>query len=478
MGLKGTGLLRIFLAQYGVQASKWQKEVALLHFKLKGRHPEDELDQLFTLAAGSNTKGLDYPEFIENLTTMILNKMPEQAQENFLKVLKKDRAIQEVSGLDMPPKTWQFIRQDAIDAFKGVKSGAGVKAVHLGEAPVWEEPRYSWGMNPSGTYPAPTANPGSYQLPIPQAPAVALPAAPPASEFSSQVQKEASEAQRELLALVKETRAQTQAQMQKAKALNDETKANLKNSEERQGRMADRALEAANKAAESAGIARGIGEARSQEKPQKQQVNRNKPKRSKETTGSNARDRLHDDQKRPVTAGPVPGPSSASRPYREPSSQQVLPPPRVWNPARFQDDQPRVFLFRPNSAGFDQAARDCRNQPLNYLPQVKRKSFPAGQPLPHRVIDGKLTPNTPAVDFAVYRRRNSPSSSLTREILDWATRFCFRCGSAECGADDDRCLLTIAKAADSWVFCTKCLRGFHIQRDCPWGKRPEDIKPT
>ena len=186
---------------------------------------------------------------------------------------------------------------------------------------------------------------------------------------------------------------------------------------------------------------------------------------------------------------PQPTPQQTPQPAPQPRFQPT-PQPRFQAPSFPQAAQGNVDS-RPANNGGSQRRRNDEN-PLRLFhwddPQIKeaasrmkanfslyerenlkKPSTPSGILLPHKIQNGRYCAKTETFHGPIWRARDNEQSGFTKELHEWATYCCFRCGEDYCSALDPRCIY--ANDPDTYDYCTNCRRGFHQTETCKLNKK-------
>ena len=134
--------------------------------------------------------------------------------------------------------------------------------------------------------------------------------------------------------------------------------------------------------------------------------------------------------------------------------------------------RPRIMFIHADDPRYPQIIKDVGNKLLRTRMndpncQLKKPSYPLGQPLPYREVNGVYEPTTPEVSFPIFKSSSGPAY-LTSEIHELLRSQCSSCGERFCSGADIRCIYY--GLAESWTWCTRCIRGFHTSAQCLAGK--------
>ncbi len=128
---------------------------------------------------------------------------------------------------------------------------------------------------------------------------------------------------------------------------------------------------------------------------------------------------------------------------------------------------------RGRSAAHREALNDLRNIRSEKFKQDLQRLRPreVGSVPIYTIIDGKYkVDNCPMITGPIFKKVGNFSPQLTAEVLRRFAGRCHACGFANCPQKGNpnktpyRCIYE--KKADSWWPCEKCMRGFHLAKDC------------
>jgi len=115
---------------------------------------------------------------------------------------------------------------------------------------------------------------------------------------------------------------------------------------------------------------------------------------------------------------------------------------------------------------------DFRNATDNFKEALKqsREPFSPSQNQPfYRWIDGKYSvENNPEINYPVMRKVGNGIPQLSAEIMKRFNRCCYACGDPSCPRKGRKATYECVyqNKADSWLPCERCMRGFHLKKDC------------
>ena len=115
---------------------------------------------------------------------------------------------------------------------------------------------------------------------------------------------------------------------------------------------------------------------------------------------------------------------------------------------------------------------DFQNASDNFKEVLKQTREPwaptDNQPF-YRWKDGKYSvENNPEINYPVMRKVGNGIPQLSSEIMKRFNRCCYACGDPSCPRKGRKATYECAyqTKADSWMPCERCMRGFHLKKDC------------
>ena len=152
-------------------------------------------------------------------------------------------------------------------------------------------------------------------------------------------------------------------------------------------------------------------------------------------------------------------------------------------------NRPKIFLANPRDPHYmdwikeaqeanqvkymgQKIKHDFQNATDNFKEILKQTREPLGpyenQPFYHWK-DGKYSVETnPEINYPVMRKVGNGVPQLSSEIMKRFNRCCYACGDPQCPRKGRKARYECAyqNKADSWMPCERCMRGFHLKKDC------------
>jgi len=175
---------------------------------------------------------------------------------------------------------------------------------------------------------------------------------------------------------------------------------------------------------------------------------------------------------------------------RPPNFNPAVPPPSNNAQRGARNGRQDMLLARSSDTNYPQLVEEIKaGENVRYLGQkirndlrnIRSEKFKqdlqrlrpreVGSVPIYTIIDGKYkVDNCPMITGPIFKKVGNFSPQLTAEVLRRFAGRCHACGFANCPQKGNpnktpyRCIYE--KKADSWWPCEKCMRGFHLAKDC------------